>query len=158
MARVPDSGRRAAGVDIPPALEVVQLRCPDVNRPRSPRRRLPNDTLVTVVKVLKGIGAPYFDAVVEGKGEVELAVAGNDPRVRGVDIANGSVRHVFKPFEWIAKFIRRLSQVMRFFEVFSSLFVACSKKSDLMAPEAGALRTRRCLGYGNVTCVSAKVI
>lgn len=98
MARVPNPGRRATGVDIPPTLQVVQLWCPDIDRPRSPRRRLPNDTLVTVVKVLEGIGAPYFDAVVKSKGEVELAIAGHNPRIRRVDIANGSVGHVFQAF------------------------------------------------------------
>lgn len=93
MGGVAGAGVGGRRVDVPHAVQPVQLGRPDVSRPAGSRFGLPDDGLARVEEILHQRGLPYLDAVGQCEGEIEDAICGDHPGVWSIDVGDRLVGH-----------------------------------------------------------------
>lgn len=86
------AGTLTRAVDVPPTVDIVQLRSPDTRAPVG-TARLPHKRLACVAEVLERLGSPDLNAVSERKGEVESLATRDNPGVRRLNVGNRLVGH-----------------------------------------------------------------
>lgn len=96
MTLVTRAGLRSGGVNVPGAVQPVQLGCPDIGSPARSLLRMPDHSLARIEEVLHLRRLPYLDAICQGKGEVEDAIGLDHPGIWGIDLGDGFVRHVVR--------------------------------------------------------------